>query len=92
MKCIVDGCPGKVSAHRAKFFSSVFTVKAVTDHTCELSELLRQHQNVTFAYVASLISHLVVEDVSVSSKMLMSEVANLVGYCGYHGDMLMILG
>ena len=33
----------------------------------------------TSAYVESLISHLVAEDVSVSPKML-SEVANLVGY------------
>ena len=80
MKCLVQGCPGKVSIHRAMFFGSVFTVEAMTDHTCKLSMPLRQHRNVTFTYVASLISHLVVEDVSVSHKMLMSEVVNLVGY------------
>ena len=51
----------------------------MTDHTCELSEPLRQHRNMTSAYVANLIKHLVAADVSVSPKLLMSEVANLVG-------------
>lgn len=80
VKCVVEDCPGKVSAHRAKIFSSVFTVKALIDHTCELSEPLRQHRNVTSAYVASLIKHLVEAGMSFSPKMLMSEVTNLVGY------------
>ena len=80
VKCVVEGCLDKVSAHRAKIFGSVFAVKAVTDHTCELSEPLRQYRNVTSAYVANLIKHLVVADVSVPPKLLMSEVANQVGY------------
>ena len=58
VKCIVEGCPGKVSARRAKIFGSIFTVKELNDHTCELREPLRQHRNVTSAYVSSLISHL----------------------------------
>lgn len=80
MKCIVEDCPGKVSAHRAKIFGSIFTVKELIDHTCQLSEPLRQHRNVTFAYVANLITHLVETNVSVSPKMMMSEVINQVGY------------
>ena len=33
VRCVVEGCPGKVNAHRAKIFGSVFAVKVVTDHT-----------------------------------------------------------
>ena len=80
VKCIVEGCPGKVSAHRAKIFGSVFTVKELIDHSCELSEPLRQHRNVTSAYVANIITHLVEADVSISPKLMMSEVVNQVGY------------
>ena len=80
VKCIVEGYPRTISAQRAKIFGSAFMVKALTNHTCELSEPLRQHWNVTSSYVASLISHLVAADVSISSKMLMSKIVNLIGY------------
>ena len=59
VKCVVEGYPSKVSAHKAKFFGMVFTGKVVIDHTCELSEPQQQHQNASSVYVASLISHLV---------------------------------
>ena len=37
VRCVVEGYPGKVSAHRANIFGSVFAVKVVIDHTYELA-------------------------------------------------------
>ena len=52
----------------------------MVDHTCELSEPLVKHRNVTAAYVAEKVHHLVSKDISVGPKSLMSTVADEVGF------------
>ena len=80
VKCVLSCCPGKVRAQRFPGAGTAFRITVVTDHTCELQEPLQMHKNVTSAYIASIISHVVVADLTVSPKVLMANVANTVGY------------
>lgn len=80
VKCVLSSCPGKVRAQRFPGVGTAFRITVVTDHTRELQEPLQMHKHVTSGYIVSIISHVVVADLTISSKVLMANVANTIWY------------
>lgn len=79
VRCVDESCASKVRAQWFMVVVTSFQITVLKDHTCELAEPLHRHRNMTSSYVASLISHLVAGDVSISPKLLLANVANMVG-------------
>ena len=78
--CTHPDCPARIRVSRRAGICKDFEITVLVDHTCQLSEPLTRHRQVSVKYVAEKVYKEVSENLSVPLKTLMSTVADEVGF------------